>query len=123
MRGVLPAKAMNAKLTPDGTGRDGYMLQVMRDFQANACGSLVKRAAQFRTPALREWSHEYDTTPRPRRSQSTVPAPGDAATEVRDGKRAVSAARQRDLCCKLSVPTELRRRQRRFTVEAFVKGI
>eukprot|EP00930_Biecheleria_cincta_P086486 TRINITY_DN7576_c0_g1_i2.p1 TRINITY_DN7576_c0_g1~~TRINITY_DN7576_c0_g1_i2.p1 ORF type:complete len:129 (+),score=15.57 TRINITY_DN7576_c0_g1_i2:74-460(+) len=127
---------MNAKLTSDGSGRDQYMIQAMRDFEANSRAGLSGYRAQFKTTQLRDYSFEdAERWSEPRRRcqsatfRSTIfswegPARGGAPPEapVEGYRLAGMRKRQHSTCCRLSVPSSLHREQRRFSVEQFMQG-
>mmetsp|Transcript_97626 Transcript_97626/g.173887 ORF Transcript_97626/g.173887 Transcript_97626/m.173887 type:complete len:127 (-) Transcript_97626:57-437(-) len=125
---------MNAKLTSDGTGRDQYMIQTMRDFEANGRASLNGYRAQFKTTELRNYSYK----PEPRRKGSNATSrssifsweaharggtPKPPPVAPAEGPRLSAARRrQKSLCSRLSVPSDIHKMQDRFTVEGFMRG-
>mmetsp|Transcript_119773 Transcript_119773/g.207927 ORF Transcript_119773/g.207927 Transcript_119773/m.207927 type:complete len:126 (-) Transcript_119773:114-491(-) len=124
---------MNAKVSSDGSGRDTYILMSMRDFEANARGSLTSYKAQFRNTVLRDFEpppgRRDPAKRRPQSAGSAARVRGQVARHVsrsRSGSHSVAAqplrSGQQALCTRLALPAEIRRRQQRFSIENFLQG-
>mmetsp|Transcript_120598 Transcript_120598/g.240140 ORF Transcript_120598/g.240140 Transcript_120598/m.240140 type:complete len:121 (+) Transcript_120598:45-407(+) len=110
---------MNAKLQSDGTGRDTYVLQNMRDMESNGKGSLLRGfSPQFASTRLRDYAFDGS-------AHAAGRLRGRSCGALRVSHRlAASEARRRQhvLCQRLAVPIGIQRARQSFDIEAFLHG-
>merc|ERR1712146_6611 len=112
---------------------DSYIVMNMRDFEANARGTMNGYQARFCSSAFRDYERE-EVAARQRKRRPSTPSgrpPSLASTSQRDEvfqSLAVptgtqrAARRQAALCQRLALPTDVQRAREKFTIEGFLQG-
>eukprot|EP00931_Biecheleriopsis_adriatica_P036249 TRINITY_DN2088_c1_g1_i2.p1 TRINITY_DN2088_c1_g1~~TRINITY_DN2088_c1_g1_i2.p1 ORF type:complete len:131 (+),score=21.14 TRINITY_DN2088_c1_g1_i2:124-516(+) len=129
---------MNAKVKSDGSGRDQYVIQAMRDFEANCRAPGCGYRAQFKNAELRNYEEQGRPWSAPTRRSRNVTfhtsimsweensrtgAPQPPPDMPFEGRRlAALRRRQQAFCSRMSVPVDIQRERQRFSVTGFLRG-